>query len=165
MLKAFLGSFIVVLVLTTLLFRSLSWGVLAMIPLVLTVALIYGAVGWAGVDYDMPTAVLSSLSLGLAVDYAIHFLARTREIFQAEQGWEPTLRQMFEAPSRAIARNVVVVGVGFLPLLAANLVPYQTVGVLISSILILAGATSLILLPALISIFQQSLFHRERKPE
>ncbi|KCZ98436.1 MAG: MMPL family transporter [Hyphomonas sp.] len=164
MLKAFLGSFIVVLILTTLLFRSLSWGVLAMIPLVLTVSLIYGAVGWAGVDYDMPTAVLSSLSLGLAVDYAIHFLTRTREIFRTEQAWEPTLGKMFEAPSRAITRNVIVVGVGFLPLLAANLVPYRTVGILITSILILAGATSLIVLPALISVFQQPLFRRERIP-
>ena len=116
-------------------------------------------------DYDMPTAVLSSLSLGLAVDYAIHFLARTREIFRRQQAWEPTLREMFEEPSRAISRNVIVVGVGFLPLLAANLVPYQTVGILISSILILAGAASLILLPALISVFQKPLFHRERITE
>ena len=165
MLKAFLGSFIVVLILTSLLFRSLSWGIMAMIPLALTVATIYGAVGWAGMDYDMPTAVLSSLSLGLAVDYAIHFLARTREIFRRQQAWEPTLREMFEEPSRAISRNVIVVGVGFLPLLAANLVPYQTVGILISSILILAGAASLILLPALISVFQKPLFHRERITE
>ena len=162
MLKAFLGSFVVVLILTSLLFRSPGWGLLAMIPLTVTVATIYGAVGWAGKDYDMPTAVLSSLSLGLAVDYAIHFLARAREMFKEKQDWEPTLKGMYEEPARAISRNVIVVGVGFLPLLAAHLVPYQTVGILISSILVLAGATSLIILPALISLFRKSLFKKER---
>ena len=163
MLKAFLGSFVVVLILTSLLFRSPGWGLLAMIPLTVTVATIYGAVGWAGKDYDMPTAVLSSLSLGLAVDYAIHFLARAREMFARKGEWEPALQSMYEEPARAITRNVIVVGVGFLPLLAAHLVPYQTVGILISSILILAGATSLIILPALISLFQRSLFQKEKK--
>jgi len=162
MLQAFLGSFVVVWILTTLLFRSPSWGLLAMIPLTFTVAIIYGAVGWAGKDYDMPTAVLSSLSLGLAVDYAIHFLARAREIFRVKQEWETTMQKMYEEPSRAITRNVIVVGVGFLPLLAAHLVPYQTVGILISSILILAGATSLIILPSLLSLFQGLLFKKER---
>jgi predicted RND superfamily exporter protein len=152
--SAFLSSFAVVLILTSILFGSIRWGVLAMVPLSVTVAIIYGAVGWVGKDYDMPTAVLSSLSLGLAVDYAIHFLARCREIYQETGNWEDTLSAIYEEPARAISRNVIVVGAGFLPLLLAHLVPYQTVGILISSILILAGATSLIVLPALITQFK-----------
>ena len=46
-----------------------------MVPLTVTIGLIYGVIGLIGKDYDMPVAVLSSLSLGLSVDYAIHFLA------------------------------------------------------------------------------------------
>jgi len=163
MLKAFLGSFVVVALLSSLLFRSPAWGLLAMVPLTVTVVLIYGAVGWVGKDYDMPTAVLSSLSLGLAVDYAIHFLARSREIFGRSRDWRATLEGMYEEPARAITRNVIVVGVGFLPLLAAHLVPYRTVGTLISAILVLAGAATLILLPALMTPLHRSLFRRERR--
>jgi len=58
---------------------------------------------------------------------------------------------------------VIVVGVGFLPLLAAHLVPYRTVGTLISAILVLAGAATLILLPALMTPLHRSLFRRERR--
>jgi len=53
------------------------------------------------------------------------------------------------------------VGVGFLPLLAAPLVPYQTVGIFIAAILILAGVASLLILPALITLLEPYLFRKK----
>jgi predicted RND superfamily exporter protein len=161
MVRSLLGSFGVVLVMMILLFRSPLWGVLSMIPLALSIALIYGVVGWIGKDYDMPVAILSSLSLGLAVDYAIHFLARSRALYDPGKKWGGTVGSVFGEPARAITRNAIVVGVGFLPLLAAPLVPYQTVGIFIASILLTAGAASLAILPALIRVLETNLF-RER---
>lgn len=158
MLNAFLGSFVVVLVMMVFLFRSLLWGLLSMLPLTVTVAVIYGIIGLVGKDYDMPVAVLSSLSLGLAVDYAIHFLARSRDLVELHGSWEAARSAVFGEPARAIARNIVVVGVGFLPLLLAPLVPYQTVGILIAAILLLAGAASLLLLPALLLLLRRFVF-------
>ena len=158
MLKAFLGSFIIVLILMTILFRSFWWGLLSMIPLTVAIASIYCIIGLIGKDYDMPVAVLSSLSLGLAIDYAIHFTARSKYLYQQYNNWQETINAVFAEPARAITRNMIVVGCGFLPLLAAPLIPYQTVGVLISAILFLAGATTLILLPALITLSQPLLF-------
>ncbi|MDQ8185252.1 MMPL family transporter [Pelagicoccus sp. SDUM812002] len=152
MMKAFLGSFVTVLVLMILLFRSFWWGLLSMIPLAVTITVIYGMLGWVGKAYDMPVAVLSSLSLGLAVDYAIHFIARSREAYAKAGNWKDAMDEAFAEPARAIARNIIVIGLGFSPLLLAPLVPYQTVGVLISSILVLAGLTTLLLLPALIRL-------------
>jgi hypothetical protein len=163
MIRALLGSFVVVLLMMIVLFRSFAWGLLSMIPLTITVAVIYGIIGLVGKDYDMPVAVLSSLSLGLAIDYAIHFLARSRQIHEREQSWPATLAVVFAEPARAISRNVIVVGVGFLPLLLAPLVPYQTVGILIASILIAAGAASLVILPAIISLFPNQLFRSADK--
>ena len=136
-----------------------------MVPLSVTVATIYGIIGWVGKPYDMPTAVLSSLSLGLAVDYAIHFLARSRQIFAREGTWERTLPLVFAEPARAITRNIVVLGVGFLPLLAASLVPYKTVGILISGILLLAGAATLLILPAFVTSLRNHLFKKEMHDE
>lgn len=158
MLMAFLGSFVIVLILMTFLFRSFSWGLLSMAPLTVTIAMIYGVIGLIGKDYDMPVAVLSALSLGLAVDYAIHFNARSRQIFEKLGNWRKTARAAFGEPARAIFRNVIVIGAGFTPLLLAPLIPYQTVGVFISAILVLAGATTLLALPALITVFEKYFF-------
>ena len=158
MLQSFLGSFLVVLLMMTFLFRSALWGLLSMIPLIVTIGLIYGLIGIIGKDYDMPVAVLSSLSLGLAVDYAIHFLARGRELYAKHGSWGKAVGPVFAEPARAISRNVVVVGVGFLPLLAAPLVPYKTVGIFIAGILITAGVATLLILPAMISLLERWLF-------
>lgn len=160
MAEAFIGSFIIVLIMMSFLFRSLWWGMMAMIPLTFTIGMIYGIIGLIGKDYDMPVAVLSSLSLGLAVDYAIHFLARSREMRKRFSNWKTTSVAVFGEPARAITRNVIVVGIGFLPLLAAPLIPYQTVGVFISAILVLAGVATLTILPALIRLFEGQLFKR-----
>lgn len=162
MVGALLGSFVIVLIMMTILFRSLLWGILSMIPLTLTVGLIYGILGLIGKDYDMPVAVLSSLSLGLAVDYAIHFLARSRELRHESPSWKEALPAVFGGPARAISRNVIVVGVGFLPLLLAPLVPYQTVGILIAAILLTAGVATLVILPALITLLEPWLFRAKK---
>ncbi|MAW81990.1 MAG: RND transporter [Parvularcula sp.] len=162
MAKAFLSSFVIVLILMTILFRSFAWGLLSMAPLTVTIGVIYGVIGLIGKDYDMPVAVLSSLSLGLAVDYAIHFNARSRELYRRIGNWRDTAKKAFGEPARAIFRNVIVIGVGFMPLLLAPLVPYQTVGVFISAILFLAGVATLLGLPALITIFKRVLFPERR---
>lgn len=158
MAQAFAGSFLVVLLMMTFLFRSALWGFLCMIPLMVTIGFVYGVLGFAGKDYDMPVAVLSSLSLGLAVDYAIHFLARSRELVSVHRSWEKAVPHMFGEPGRAITRNVLVIGVGFLPLLLAPLVPYQTVGFLIAAILITAGIATLVILPVMIILLKDRLF-------
>jgi predicted RND superfamily exporter protein len=158
MLKAFLGSFLVVLLLMTILFRSSSWGLLSMVPLTITIGLIYGAIGLIGKDYDMPVAILSSLSLGLSVDYAIHFLSRSRKLYERYGSWADSYAPVFKEPARAISRNAIVVGLGFLPLLLAPLVPYRTVGTFIAAILFAAGVASLMILPSLITLLEDWLF-------
>jgi len=158
MLEAFFGSFLVVLFMMIILFRSALWGFLSMIPLTLTIGLIYGVVGLVGKDYDMPVAVLSSLTLGLAVDFAIHFLARARAAQKEFGSWEAAHGHMFGEPARAITRNVIVIAVGFTPLLFAPLVPYITVGIFLASILLVSGIATLVLLPSLIRLLEPLLF-------
>ncbi len=158
MFKSFMGSFVIVFILMLILFRSLWWGLLAMIPLSVTITLIYGVVGLIGKDYDMPVAVLSSLTLGMAVDFAIHFLQRTKAIYEKTGSWKSAVTEMFEEPARAITRNIIVIAVGFTPLLFAPLVPYQTVGVLLATIMAVSGVATMLILPALLTIFEKQMF-------
>ena len=160
MLKSFLSSFVVVFLMMTLLFRSPLWGLLAMVPLSVTIAAIYGVIGMVGKDYDMPVAILSSLSLGLAVDFAIHFLERARMNFKQAGSWKEAIGEMFSEPARAISRNVIVIAIGFTPLLAAPLLPYQTVGIFLAAIMAISGVATMFILPALINLLSGQLFKK-----
>lgn len=157
---AFLSSFAIVFIMMVVLFRSPTWGLLAMIPLTMTIGWIYGIIGFIGKDYDMPVAVLSSLTLGLAVDFAIHFLERSRATYKKTGSWAKAITVMFEEPSRAISRNAIVIAIGFTPLLLAPLVPYKTVGVFLASIMAISGLATMMILPALITILQDWLFRK-----
>lgn len=148
MLKAILGSFLVVFLLMVLALRSLSLGILSMIPLSVSILVSYGLIGWLGKDYDMPIAVCSSLSLGLGIDFAIHFIQRFRGYYTGARTLEETNRYMFSEPGRAIARNAVVISLGFLPLVGSSLGPYVTVGAFFALLMIFSTFSTLFLLPA-----------------
>ncbi|BFT31830.1 hypothetical protein D210916BOD24_30060 [Alteromonas sp. D210916BOD_24] len=158
MLDSLLSAFIIVFVMMVLLFRSLVFGILAMLPLTITITFIYGAIGIVGKDYDMPIAVLSALTLGLSVDFAIHFLARAKEIFKQTGDVNETLKAMFDEPASAITRNALVIALGFTPLLFAPLVPYITVGVFLASIMFISALVTLLVLPAAMLLLKRWVF-------
>ncbi|MCI5157609.1 MAG: RND transporter, partial [Candidatus Electrothrix sp. AUS1_2] len=163
MLESFLSSFAIVFLMMAFLFRSPTWGLLAMVPLTFTIGFIYGFIGLIGKDYDMPVAVLSSLALGLAVDFAIHFLQRTRMTMAKTGDWGEAIRDMFDEPARAILRNIIVIAIGFTPLLLAPLVPYQTVGIFLATIMFYSGFATLWILPALLTVMKDWVFKKELK--
>lgn len=158
MLSSLLSSFVMVFVMMVILYRSWLFGLLSMIPLSLTIVLIYGLLGWAGKDYDMPVAVLSSLTLGLSVDFAIHFLERTRELQKTLGSWAAAIKEMFKEPAVAISRNAITVSVGFLPLFFAPLVPYRTVGFFMAAIMMVSWLATVFILAALVTALQKRLF-------
>jgi predicted RND superfamily exporter protein len=165
MLQSFMGSFIIVFIMMAILFRSPLWGIVCMIPLLITIVVIYGIIGLVGKDYDMPVAVLSALTLGMAVDFAIHFLERARVTHSITGSWKKAAPEMFGEPARAISRNVLVIAIGFLPLLAAPLIPYKTVGIFLCAIMALSGGVTLLVLPAALKLLEKALFRKIARPK
>ncbi|MBD3334280.1 MAG: outer membrane lipoprotein-sorting protein [Candidatus Eisenbacteria bacterium] len=162
--KALMGSFVVVFLMMTFLFRSFIWGVVSMLPLTGTIAFIYGMLGWVGKDYDMPVAVLSSLTLGLSIDFAIHFIQRSREIHKETRNYKETMMRTFSGTGRAIFRNVMVLAIGFVPMLFASLTPYFTVGLFFFLIMVVSGSVTMILLPSLTALKPSLFYANGRRP-
>ncbi len=165
--KALAGSYVTVLLMMILLFRSVRLGLLAMVPLTATILITYGYVGITGRNYDMPIAVLSSLSLGLSVDFAIHFIQRTRDIFnQKGREFERTMVEFFHEPAQALARNIVVIALGFVPMFFATLVPYVTVGAFFFAIMLISGGATFLIMPAALSFMpSRTIAGRSFRPE
>jgi predicted RND superfamily exporter protein len=105
----------------------------------------------------MPVAVCASLALGLAIDYAIHFLQRFKEKYQTTGNLPETSAWIFGSPARAIARNALLISLGFLPLVLSTLTPYVTVGVFFASLMAFSALSTLLVLPALMHLFGQKL--------
>ena len=159
MVRGFLLAVAVVFALLALNFRSFRWAAVGYVPLLVTVLVIYGVIGWAGKDFDMPIAVLSCLSLGMAVDFPIHFIGRLRQHLGERQwaGGLPDRVTVTEAllwtaarPGRGILRNALLFAGAFSVMLFAPLTPYVTVGAFIVAMMLMSATLTLLLLPALI---------------
>jgi predicted RND superfamily exporter protein len=162
MLKSLLGAFVIVFLMMSVLFRSALFGLLAMVPLTVTILAVYGLIGWIGKDYDMPIAVLSSLTLGLSVDFAIHFLQRMRSLYETMGSFAKAAEAVLEEPARAIGRNAIVIAFGFTPLFFAPLIPYITVGAFMAAIMVISALATLVVLPALLGSSRRWLFNPPR---
>jgi uncharacterized protein len=156
--KSLMGSFLVVFIMMVILFRSIRWGLISMLPLTITIMAIYASIGYIGKPYDMPIAVLSSLTLGLSIDFAIHFIQRLRTLHRQFGNFKDAYHGIFEGACRAISRNVLVIAIGFVPMLFSTLVPYITVGSFFLAIMIVSGLVTMLLLPAIAKTFNKALF-------
>lgn len=156
--SSLLSSFAVVFLMMVFLFRSFRWGLISMLPLTITIMAIYAFIGYIGKPYDMPVAVLSALTLGLSIDFAIHFIQRIRMIYKRNNDFNESFHEIFEGAGRAITRNVLVIAIGFIPMLFSNLVPYITVGSFFLAIMIVSGLVTMLLLPSLSQAFKNVLF-------
>ncbi|MCP4685679.1 MAG: MMPL family transporter [bacterium] len=155
--SSLLSSYVVVFIMMIFLFRSFSWGVISMLPLTITIMAIYAFIGYIGKPYDMPVAVLSSLTLGLSIDFAIHFIQRLRTIHKRTNDLRASFDEIFEGTGRAISRNVLVIAIGFIPMLFSTLVPYITVGSFFLAIMVVSGLVTMLLLPAITRTFHKGL--------
>ena len=157
MLEGFIASCVLVFLLLILDYRSLRWGVVSFLPLLFTVVLIYGVVGFLGKDFDMPISVLSTLSLGLAIDFAIHFVSRFQQRHRETGDLHGSLVWTAARPGRGIVWNAALFASGFAVMLFAALTPYITVGAFMIAIMLLSALATVIYLPALIALFPRWL--------
>ena len=167
MIRGFAIALVVVFVILAVNFRSFKWAVVGYAPLVFTVLVIYGLIGLAGKDFDMPISVLSTLSLGMAVDFAIHFISRFRgRLSEIRPGGaapdEPALTDALAwtaaRPGKGVLRNAILFASAFSVMLFAPLTPYVTVGAFIVSMMILSAVMTIVYLPALIVLLRGWLF-------
>ena len=73
------AALILIFLLTWWYYKSKLWGWLAILPLSLAVLMNFGIMGLAGLKLSHITAILSSIIIGVGVDFAIHFIAQFKE--------------------------------------------------------------------------------------
>jgi predicted RND superfamily exporter protein len=164
MVRGFLMALVVVFIVLALNFRSARWALVGYVPLLFTILLIYGVVGFAGKDFDMPLSVLSTLSLGMAVDFAIHFINRFRQRLAETGGRDVQGALLWTAarPGKGIFRNAVLFAAAFSVMLFAPLTPYIAVGAFIVAMMMLSALLTILYLPALIMLGRRWLLEQEK---
>ncbi|MBI5063595.1 MAG: MMPL family transporter [Desulfatitalea sp.] len=148
------GSVLIVLVLVALIMRSLPYGLLSIVPLCVSIGINFGVMGLLDIPLDAATAISACVAIGIGIDYGLHYLNRYR-ILRAE-GQTHTQAAVLTAQTTggAIVINALAVAAGFAVLMFSAFVPLMHLGFLIALTMLTSAAGALVLLPAVLALFQ-----------
>lgn len=151
---SFLISIVITLGLLMVTFRSWSKGILAMMPLMSTILVNFGIMGFFNVPLNVGTAVVSSIVIGIGVDYSIHYLSRLQENLRSGQDFQTAVLNTVQQSGKAITFNALTVGVGFIALLFSVMSPLFNMGWMISMTMVISAGSTIILIPAILAVLQ-----------
>ena len=143
------GSILAVFLMLALIFRSVTRGLMGMIPLVFTVLFNFGVMGFFGVHLDIGTALVSSIVIGIGVDYSIHYLSSMFHELAVGTELHDAISNTVRRSGKAITSNAVTVGFGFLALSVSEFLPLVTLSWMIWLTLNISALATMILIPAL----------------
>lgn len=130
--------------------KSLRLGLISVTPIVFTLGVVYGFFGLAGVKLDYVTMMVASVSIGVGIDYSIHFVhGMLTGLKQGLTGPE-AVALAFREKGGAIVANSLAVMLGFAVLLLASMSPLRTFGGIMVGSMFLAAFSALTILPALL---------------
>lgn len=145
-----LVAFVAILILLSLIFKSFTAGLIGSLPLVFAVFCTFGIMGWAGIELNLVTALLSSISIGLGVDFTIHVFWRLKyELQQKQNNWKEAIRATIPGIGRGISINALSVMMGFSVLFLSAFPLIISFGLLIIISLLLCLVSALLFIPAL----------------
>jgi len=152
LLTSFVLAFVMISVVLSLLLGSLSMGLLAMLPNIFPVAVVFGLLGWLGRPVDVGGMMTASVALGIAVDDTVHFLIWFRRARNAGATVAAGVREAFVHCAAPILQTSVILGVAFFVFFFSSFVPVSQFGLLMASLLAMAVVGDLLLLPALVAV-------------
>ncbi|MGQ9618392.1 MAG: efflux RND transporter permease subunit [Candidatus Aminicenantia bacterium] len=139
----------VVFLITSIMFRSLFLGFFSIIPLFFSVFFNFGIMGLLKIKVSLETMIVSSISIGVGVDYAIQFIYALREKIRDGLDMTEAIPAVFSERGVAIFINAVVVALGFFTLFFSSLKQISYMGFLMAQAMITACVGAIILLPIL----------------
>ena len=151
LLTSLLLAVVIIMVLMSVLFRSVWLGFISMIPNAFPLFVTMAVVGYLGIDIRVSTAVVFSISLGIAVDDTIHVLVRFREeVSKAGAGYDEAMIRAIDGAGRGVVYTTVMLCIGFGTLSMSEFTAVRELGMLGGVTLASALVGDLLVLPLVV---------------
>ena len=142
-------------------FRSLSIGLIALIPNVLPLAIIYGAMGYMSINLNTLTGMIACVAIGMTVDDTIHFIYAFREYVRDGETPESAVSKAMLKKGSSMVFTTLVIIAGFAVLMLSSFPPTFQFGACISFTFAMALVFDLMLTPAMLLVLKP--FTKEKR--
>jgi predicted RND superfamily exporter protein len=130
--KSLLISLLIIIVLISIMFKNIKIGLISSVPIIITAGISFGTMGFLNIPLSTTTALLSSIAIGIGIDYAVHFLEQYRTNAAKSNDKIKVAQLTMSHSGKAIIFNAIVVIAGFLVLLFSVFPPNRELGALVS---------------------------------
>jgi outer membrane lipoprotein-sorting protein len=161
--SSLVSSSITVGLIVALMMKSVSFGLLSLVPLLFTVLINFGIMGFAKLPLDAVTSVISSIAVGIGVDYAVHYISRYRLELSDGMDQKTALRKAGSSAGRGIFFNAFALIAGFLVLAFSHFRAIAVFGYLISVTMIVSSLAALLVIPMVINYLTKRNLERGSK--
>ncbi|HSH19681.1 MAG TPA: efflux RND transporter permease subunit, partial [Draconibacterium sp.] len=149
-----IGSLVIAVVfvifIVGLLLRSMLSGIFAAIPIVASIIILFGFMGYTGIPLNIGTVLVASVAVGIGIDYSIHVISHFKDAIRKGETVPDALHETISISGKAIIINLFSVSAGFLVLLFSEMVPLEYFGLLIALSMLASGLGALTLLPSIL---------------
>ncbi len=170
--KVLSGTFIslgialaLIFILLSIIFKSASAGFLGIVPLTASVVALFGIMGISGVRLDVATALLSSVMIGVGIDYTIHFLWRYRDERRQNRPPREAVINTVTTTGRGIIFNALSVIVGFVVLIISSFTPIRFFGILVVVSILACLVGALLIIPAILLNYEPAFLKPKEERE
>ncbi|MBF8436443.1 RND family transporter [Halanaerobiaceae bacterium Z-7014] len=149
-LSSIITALIAVFFIVYLLLKSWQGSILSVVLVGFLTVLNFGIMGWAGIKLDVVTVLISSIGIGVGVDYAIMVYARYLEEKKKGLQVREAVVRTVETIGSAIMSNAIAVISGFIILIFSYFPPFRFFGILVTTLMLAAAVGSILVMPAVI---------------
>ena len=144
--------FIGIMIMFLVLFQSVKISIIAILPNFLAAGIVLGSMGIFGIPLDMMTITIASITVGIGVDHAIHYLTRFKREFSLDSNYIGAMHRAHASIGQALFYTSITIIAGFSILALSNFIPSVYFGLLTGLAMLAALLGSMTLLPQLIII-------------
>jgi len=145
-------AIILIIGIVSLMVSSFIKGLFGSLPILATLAILFGIMGLTGIPLNIATVLVASIAMGIGIDYSIHFISHFNHSKKRYQEILPAIQETFLVSGKAIIINFISVSAGFLVLMFSELVPMIYFGFLIAFSMFGSALGTLTLLPSIMLI-------------
>jgi predicted RND superfamily exporter protein len=140
----------VIFIVMSAMFLSTRIGLLAILPNVLPILIFFGVMARLGILLNLGTSLIAAISLGIAVDSTVHYMARLNLEVKGETDQTAAITRALRTVGVPIVYTTVALFFGFLTFAFSSFVPIQNFGILAGITMATSLITNLVLLPAVL---------------
>lgn len=153
--KTFAVATTAIFVMMLMAFRSLTLALVSLVPNVLPILMVMGAMGWLadfGFKINMGAAMIAAVSIGLSIDSSVHYVLAYRRARRESKSVVRALEETQQRVGLAATFATLALVAGFTVLATSEFVPTIYFGVLVSLAMFGGLLGNLLMLPILLKL-------------